>query len=49
MFEVADEGYAMAKAVTELKRIATGVLGDHDSDSVAEWIAADHGPASVEP
>jgi 5-amino-6-(5-phospho-D-ribitylamino)uracil phosphatase len=49
MFEVADEGYAMANAVTELKRIATGVLGDHDSDSVAEWIAADHGPASVEP
>lgn len=49
MFEIADEGYAVANAVPELKRIATGVIGHHDSDAVAEWIAADHHPASVDP
>ncbi len=41
MFRVADEGYAVVNAVPELKAIATGVLGHHDSDAVAEWIAAD--------
>lgn len=42
MFETADEGYAVANAVPELKRIATGVIGHHDSNAVAEWTAADH-------
>lgn len=42
MFELADEAYAVANAVPELTTIATGVLSAHDSDAVAEWIAADH-------
>ena len=41
MFTIADEGYAIANAVPELKAIATGVLDHHDTDAVAEWIAAD--------
>ncbi len=41
MFGVADEGYAVANAVAELRAIATGVLDHHASDAVAEWIAAD--------
>lgn len=49
MFEIADEGYAMANAVDELKSIATGVLGHYDTDAVARWIAADYRAASVEP
>jgi len=41
MFTIADEGYAVANAVPELKAVATGVLNHHDTDAVAEWIAAD--------
>jgi hydroxymethylpyrimidine pyrophosphatase-like HAD family hydrolase len=41
MFTIADEGYAVANAVPELKAVATGVLDHHDTDAVAEWIAAD--------
>jgi hydroxymethylpyrimidine pyrophosphatase-like HAD family hydrolase len=49
MFVSADEGHAVANAVPELKAVATSVLGHHDADAVAEWIAADHRTASVEP
>ena len=38
MFEIADECYAVENAVPELKAIATGVIGDNDSDSVAKWL-----------
>ena len=39
MFEFADEAYAMANAVEELKAIATGVIGSNDEDGVARWLA----------
>lgn len=38
MFEMADESYAVANAVPELKEIATGVIGGNDMDGVAEWL-----------
>ncbi|MBB3325062.1 HAD family hydrolase [Microlunatus antarcticus] len=42
MFAVADQGFAVANAVTELKAVATAVIGRHDTDAVARHIAADH-------
>jgi len=39
MFELADEAYAVENAVDELKQIATAVIGHHDSDGVARWLA----------
>ena len=38
LFAVADESYAMANAVPELKEIATAVIDSNDSDGVAKWI-----------
>lgn len=38
MFQLADEAYAVANAVDELKRIATGVIGSNDDDGVAKWL-----------
>ena len=38
MFEIADECYAMANAVEELKAIATGVIGSHEEDGVARFL-----------
>jgi len=38
LFSVADECYAMANAVPELKEIATAVIGSNDNDGVAKWI-----------
>ena len=38
MFEIADESYAMANAVPELKEMATAVIGSNDNDGVAKWI-----------
>jgi len=38
MFELADEGYAVANAVEELKRAATAVIGGNDEDGVARWL-----------
>ena len=38
MFGIADEAYATANAVPELKRIATGVIGSNDEDAVAHWL-----------
>lgn len=40
LFEVADEAYAVANAVPELKARATGVIGTNDDDAVALWLAA---------
>ncbi len=42
MFEMADEAYAVKNAVSELKRIATGVIGENTKDSVAEFIKEDY-------
>ncbi|MCI8600167.1 MAG: HAD family hydrolase [Oscillospiraceae bacterium] len=38
MFEVADEGYAVANAVDELQRAAVAVIGSNDEDGVARWL-----------
>jgi len=38
MFQVADERYAVANAVQELKEIATGVIESNDNDGVARWL-----------
>ena len=38
MFEAADECYAVANAVDELKATATGIIGTNDSDGVAKWL-----------
>jgi hydroxymethylpyrimidine pyrophosphatase-like HAD family hydrolase len=39
LFEIADESYAVANAVPELRRLATGVIGTNDEDAVARWLA----------
>ncbi len=38
MFESADEKYAVANAVPELKKLATAVIGENDEDAVAKWL-----------
>ena len=38
MFEIADEAYAVENAVSELKKLATGVIGDNNADCVARWL-----------
>lgn len=38
MFEIADEAYAVRNATESLKAIATGIIGDNNSDSVAKWL-----------
>lgn len=38
MFSMADEAYAVANAVDELKQMATGVIRSNDEDGVARWL-----------
>ena len=38
LFAAADEGYAVANAVDELKQAATGVIGGNNEDGVARWL-----------
>jgi len=38
MFNVSDEKYAVANAIDEIKKIATGIIGSHDDDGVARWL-----------
>ena len=38
MFQIADESYAVANAIGELKQIATGVIGRNEEDAVADFI-----------
>ena len=38
LFAAADEGYAVANAVDNLKRAATAVIGSNDEDGVARWL-----------
>ncbi len=40
MFRMADEAYATKNAIDELKAIATGTIGDNNSDGVAKWLKA---------
>ena len=37
LFSVADQSYAMANALPELKAVATAVIGSNDQDGVARW------------
>ncbi len=39
MFELADESYATSNGVTSLKEIATNVIGHHDEEAVAQYVA----------
>lgn len=39
MFQIADEGYAMANAIDTLKEIATAVIDSNENDGVAKWLA----------
>lgn len=38
MFKIADECYAMANAIDDLKEIATAVIGSNENDGVAKWL-----------
>ncbi len=38
MFQMADEAYATANALDELKAMATGVVGHHEEDGVARFL-----------
>ena len=38
LFHIANESYAMADAVPELKKIATAVIDSNNNDGVAKWI-----------
>lgn len=38
MFEIADESYAVANAVNELKSVATAVIAGNNDDGVAKWL-----------
>ncbi|MBE7071554.1 MAG: HAD family hydrolase [Ruminococcaceae bacterium] len=38
MFKIADEAYAVANAMEELKAFATGVIGTNEEDSVVEFL-----------
>lgn len=38
MFHIADEAYAMANAVPELKQLATAILPSNEEDGVAKWL-----------
>lgn len=40
MFDMADEAYAVANAVPELKARATAVIGGNNEDGVARWLEA---------
>ena len=38
MFNIANESYAVENAVEDLKKIATGIIGNNNDDSVAKWL-----------
>ena len=38
MFQISDQCYAVENAVDSLKKLATGIIGNNDSDSVAKWL-----------
>ena len=38
MFEIADEAYAVENTVSELKAVATGIIGSNENDGVAKYL-----------
>ncbi len=38
MFQAADEAYAVANALPELKKYATGIIGSNEEDAVARFL-----------
>lgn len=42
MFAIADESYAVANAVDELKEMAAAVIGSNNEDGVARWLETNH-------
>ncbi|MGB1311839.1 MAG: HAD family hydrolase [Leucothrix sp.] len=40
MFEIADEAYATANALDEVKALSTDIIGHHDEDGVAKFLRA---------
>jgi Cof subfamily protein (haloacid dehalogenase superfamily) len=38
LFEIADESYAVANAAPHVRALATGVIGDHATGSVVDWL-----------
>ena len=38
MFKIADEAYAVANAMDELKQFATSVIGTNEEDAVVEFL-----------
>ena len=38
MFRIADEAYAVANALEEVKQVATAVIGSNEEDAVAKFI-----------
>lgn len=38
MFKIADEAYAVKNAVSELKAVATGIIGSNENDGVAKYL-----------
>ncbi|MCM1025134.1 MAG: HAD family hydrolase [Roseburia sp.] len=40
MFRMADEAYATGNAMDELKKMATGIIGENNEDGVARWLEA---------
>ena len=38
MFKIADEAYAVENAVSELKAVATGIIGSNENDGVAKYL-----------
>ena len=43
MFSICDECYAVANAVDELKKMATGTIGSNEEDAVARWLLKNSG------
>ncbi len=44
LFEAADEAYAVANAMPELKAVATGIIESNIHDGVARWLCAHYRP-----
>ena len=42
MFQIADEGYAVANAHEELKKHATAVILSNNDDGVARWLKGNY-------
>ncbi|MBO7632230.1 MAG: HAD-IIB family hydrolase [Lachnospiraceae bacterium] len=48
MFRIADEAYAVANAIPELKELATAVIGANEEDAVAEFLRKAYGEEKEE-